>query len=196
VSNQPLERQGGRQMARIIEQGTIRTSDDISKLQILNWSRLNGYWDNNPARVMQFITGWLMNKATYTIAHVPLRTYPALATWPSWKQGGRQEELGRLFWNSFLAAGTATLTFFDKPDFEGSLQTDSRPEPFQVYGDIGKVSASTFALTLARMREGDLWISVLDEETQVILELLFDLHDAVASFLDDLVSASEKEEMP
>jgi hypothetical protein len=172
-------------MARIIEQGTIRTSDDISKLQIINWSRLNGDFDNNPARVMQFITGWLMNKANYTIAHVPLRTYPALATWPGWKQGGRQEELGRLFWNSFLAAGTATLTFSDEPDFEGTILTDARPEPFQVYGDIGKVSASTFTFTLARMSEGDLWISVLDEETQVILELLFDLHDAVACFLDE-----------
>ncbi len=184
-----MQRPGGYSRAHIVEQETIRSSDDISKLNIINWSRLNGYWDNNPARVMQFITGWLMNKATYTIAHVPLRTYPALATWPGWKQGGRQEELGRLFWNSFLAAGKATLTFSDEPDFEGTMQTDARPEPFQIYGDIGKVSASTFAFTLARMREGDLWISVLDEETQVILELLFDLRDAVESFLDEQFSS-------
>lgn len=177
-------------MAHIIEQGTIRNADDLCKLHIVDWHRLNGYWDNNPARVVQLVTSWLMKKATYTIAHIPLRTYPARADWPGWKQGGRQEELGRLFWNSFLATHRGSLTFSDEPDFAGSYLADARPEPFQVYGDIGQVAASTFVFTLAQMSEGDLWISVLDEETQVILELLFDLHDAVARFLDDWVSGS------
>ena len=136
---------------------------------------------------MRCVPNWLMKNANYTIAHVPLRRRPACGVpWPGWKQGGRQEDLGRLFWNSFLGTNKGTLTFADEPDFEGTYLADCRPEePFQVYGDIGKVSASTFAFTLPRMREGDLWISVLDEETQVILETLIDLRAAHERFLEE-----------
>jgi hypothetical protein len=174
----------------VIEQGIISTSNDLCKLQIIDWHRLNGDFENNPARAVQLATNWLTLKATYTIAHIPLRTYPTRNDWPGWKQGGQQESLGRLFWNAFLATRRGTLTFSDEPDFAGSYQATSRPEPFQVYGDIGQVAASTFIFTLAHMSEGDLWISVLDEETQIILELLFDLQNAVATFLDELFARS------
>ena len=46
----------------------------------------------------------------------------------------------------------------------------SNGSPANFYKDIGRVSAQAFAIQLKKMHCGDIWISVLDSETQVIIE--------------------------
>jgi hypothetical protein len=51
------------------------------------------------------------------------------------------------------------------------------------WGDIGKVSAQIFALTQKELGAHDLWISVVDEHTQIIIEPFVNLRDRWASML-------------
>ncbi|MBO0780986.1 MAG: hypothetical protein J2P37_19360 [Ktedonobacteraceae bacterium] len=161
-------------MIQKIKQGIISGFQDIHQLHMIDWSRLNGYWDNNPAEAIEIATSWLTSNARYTIASIDLCRYPQRNDWPGWPHAGRSHErLGRLFWNSYMASGLGTLTFHDAPDFSGTI-TRKDGRIVSLYGDIGIVSASTFLFTLVHMHAGDLWVSVLDEHTQVILEPLID----------------------
>src|SRR5579859_780627 len=173
------------QQASIIEQGMITGAHDICKLQIIDWNRLNGYWNNDPSQAITIATQWLTHDAAYTIAHIPLHRVPDRPDWPGWTHTGSHEELGKLFWNNFHATCRGTLTFADEPDFTGTFIHPALASPAQFYGDIGKVSASTFLFTLTRMHAGDRWISVLNEETQVIIEALSDFQAEFARLLED-----------
>jgi hypothetical protein len=63
-----------------------------------------------------------------------------------------------------------------------------------IYGDIGQVSVSTFVLeVLPRLRKHDLWVSVLNDRRQVILEPLVDLHDLIAESMDEEWEREEEE---
>ncbi|MFL5692845.1 MAG: hypothetical protein ACJ795_13660 [Ktedonobacteraceae bacterium] len=67
-------------------------------------------------------------------------------------------------------------TFHDMPDFSGTITLDDPKREAAFWGDIGKVSASTFCLEiLPRVSEGDLWISVVSEDTHIVVEFLEDI---------------------
>ncbi len=66
------------------------------------------------------------------------------------------------------------LHFSDSPDFSGTL---TRPNEYSArfWGDIGKVSARAFSDAQISMHAGDLWISIIGEDKQVIIETLVDI---------------------
>jgi len=156
----------------IIEQKLFTSELDIMKLNIIDWNRLNGSW-RNPAEALRTISSWFVGNAAYTILRADLTEFPERSDWPGWKHAGRHERLGRLYWNAFYDSDMGTITFADEPDFSGMLIFPGYERHF--WGDIGKVSAQCFAMTQKCMREGDLWISVLDERTQVIIEAGYDI---------------------
>ena len=74
------------------------------------------------------------------------------------------------------------LHFSDSPDFHGRITFPDSPNR-DFWGDIGKVSASTFIGSLKMMDANDLWISVLDERTQVVIEPLVSIKELWLSML-------------
>lgn len=161
---------------RIIEQNLISSQYDFVKLDIIDWNRLNGT-SETPADAMRDISSWFIGRACYTIVEHDLRHAPIRNDFPQWQHVGRRHAaLARLFWNDFLHHyPKSDLHFADEPDFSGTLECrDGTRASF--WGDIGKVSASAFGLTTIRqMQEHTLWISVLDERRQVIIETIADL---------------------
>jgi len=160
----------------VIEQKIFKYELDIMKLNIIDWKRLNGSW-RNPADAVRTISSWFLSRAMYTIAREDLTEFPERDDCPGWKHAGRHERLGRLYWNAFYGSDMGTITFADEPDFSGTLIFPGYKRHF--WGDVGKVSAQCFSMTQKCMREGDLWISVLDERTQVIIEAEYDIAAAV-----------------
>jgi len=156
----------------VIEQEFFTSELDIMKLGIIDWNRLNGSW-RNPQDALQTISSWFLLGAAYTIIQQDLTEFPDRDDWPGWRHAGRHDRLGRLYWNAFYGSDMGTITFADEPDFSGTLVFPRYKRHF--WGDIGKVSAQCFAMTQKCMRKGDLWISVLDERTQVIIEADYDI---------------------
>lgn len=155
----------------MIEQGIFQSSYDILKLNIIDWNRLNGTWQH-PGDAIRTISSWVIGRAGYTIIEDDLHAYPERTDWPGWEHPGNHERLGRLYWNSFYAAQTGVLRFSDAPDFYGTIETQNGVQ--QIWGDIGKVSAQAFAMTQKKMRVNDIWVSVLDDTHQVVIESLAD----------------------
>lgn len=140
---------------------------------------MNGYWENDVTAAIAIFNTGVAGHARYTIAHVDLTQFAERDDWPGWSHAGTQHErIGRLYWNMFQSsfAGAGTLAFADSPDFQGALLPPITPKEVSFYGDIGKASGSTFVLTLMHMNAGDLWISLVDERTQIIIELLADIY--------------------
>lgn len=154
---------------QLIEQGTFDSQRDVLKLGIIDWNRLNGYWPNM-ADALDTIGNSLIGRASYTVVDTDLCSAPERDDWPGWKHAGRHAELGRLWWNTFRAqCPESELRFHDEPDFSGVFRFPELPEQW-FWGDIGRVSASSFSLTMKKLNAHDLWISVLNEERQVIIE--------------------------
>jgi len=63
-----------------------------------------------------------------------------------------------------------TLAFADAPDFSGTLVIEGKRIRF--WGDSGKVSPITFLETLKQMDVHDIWISLPDAQTQIVIEAL------------------------
>ncbi len=160
---------------RIKQQGIIRTADDFLDLNIINWAGLNGSWRHSGA-AMHSVCGWLINTTAYSVVEAALHGYPERADWPNWKHPGQHEGLARLYWNAFYARNLGNLVLADAPDFYGEFDNGDEGPVRLFWGDFGKVSAQAFALTLSSLRANDLWISVLDERTQVVLEPLVSLN--------------------
>lgn len=153
----------------IIEHGEIKSVRDLLKLGIIDWNRLNNYWENAD-EAASAIVSWLDgSKATYGIVDHDLSAVPDRGDWPGWKHVGLHPEMGKMYWNYFHYSFNGTLHFSDAPDFHGTLQfKDGSTARF--YGDIGQVSASTFMHTIRMLDAGDIWISVIDSCTQIIIE--------------------------
>lgn len=171
----------------VIEQKQITTVVDIGSLNI-DFNRCNGYWKNNPVRAMQTIGNWLIGRTAYTIIRDDLRKYPERDDFPQWEHVGNHKPLAKLYWNMFYATSQGTLTFHDMPDFSGTITLDDPKREAAFWGDIGKVSASTFCLeVLPRVSEGDLWISVVSEDTHIVVEFLEDvgilIHNHLATMM-------------
>lgn len=159
----------------IIDQRMIYNSQDVLKLKIIDWNRLNGYW-NNPAEALDAITSWFAGNAYYSIIEHDIRAAPQRDDFPGWKHVGAHEEIGELFWNDFHDRLNGKLTFSDSPDFYGELYGEDGKVGNLFWGDIGQVSASAFAHTQKQLSAHDLWISVLSETRQIIIEPLIDIN--------------------
>jgi hypothetical protein len=151
----------------VLDHKLITSVYDIMDLDIIDWGRLNGSW-RKPGQALKTISSWLVNRAHYTITQVNIREAPRRDDFPGWNHIGNHEQMGRWYWNWFHVNHEGTLRFSDAPDFWGTFRDDDSPANF--YGDIGRVSAQAFAIQLKKMHRGDIWISVLDSETQVIIE--------------------------
>jgi len=153
----------------ITEQGWIEESQDLLRLNIIDWSRLNNYWDN-PAEAVETIMSWLIAGDTHwAILKHNMEAAPERSDWPGWKHAGLHDQMGKIFWNWFHGApNRGKIYFHDQPDFHGELYMEENTHRF--YGDVGQVSASTFSLTLKLFNANDIWITVLDSQTQVVLE--------------------------
>ena len=148
----------------------ITSIRDIVKLDIVNWNHLNGYWPN-PQAAMDCIGQRWVGYATYTILETDdMSLAKSNAPWPNWKHVGCHEELARAYWHWFHALEMGDLTLSDSPDFWGHLSCGAT-----FWGDFGQVSASAFAYTQMTMRAHDLWISVLSNIRQVLIEPFIDL---------------------
>lgn len=153
----------------IIEQGRIRSGRDLLRLGIIDWNRLNNYWDNAD-EASSAIASWLDGAAAmYGVIDHNLSDAPNRGDWPGWKHIGHHPEMGRMYWNYFYHNHKGTLHFSDSPDFQGTLQfKDGSSARF--WGDIGQVSASTFMHTIRMLNTNDIWVSVIDSCTQIIIE--------------------------
>jgi hypothetical protein len=160
----------------IIEQKLIESTIDLCRLNIIDFHRCNGLWGNNAAVAMNTIGNWLTKNAVYTIYRCDMRQYPDRSDFPGWNHVGNHQELGQLYWNMFHASFKGTLEFSDMPDFSGTIQFDDLDKPVSLFGDIGRVSASTFGVdVLPHLSTHDLWLSILDEHTHVLLEVTADI---------------------
>lgn len=156
---------------KVLDQGFFQSDYDILKLNIIDWNRLNGTW-GNPGDAIRTITSWLVGRAGYTVLESDLHRYPVRNDWPGWEHPGDHERLGRLYWNCFHASHLGELHFSDAPDFYGRIVTQDGEQ--QIWGDIGKVSAQAFAITQKKMGKHDIWVSVLDDVREVVIESLTD----------------------
>ena len=150
----------------VVKRGVLSSLEDIFELNIIDWNRLYSW--RNAIEAARTIASWFADKATYTIIDHDLRAAPSLP-WSGWNHTGGHDQLGHYFWNDFYAHHTGELLLKDEPDLEGYL---IRPDGTQahIWGDIGICSAAVLAHTQKQMHAGDLWISVLNEHIQVIIE--------------------------
>jgi hypothetical protein len=168
---------------QIIERKMIESVYDLTDLGIIDWHRLNGYW-RNEADAIEAVASWFIGRAEYSIVQCDLTKYPMLDKEQfKWKHVGEGHwQLGYKYWSYFKQRNIGTIAFGDQPDFWGEfLFKDGHKARF--WGDIGNVSASTFARAQKWMREGDLWISVLDDFRQVLIEAQEDLAELYHSLL-------------
>jgi len=142
----------------------------MADLDIVDWSRTNGAF-RNPYQAMTHTCSWLINRAWYTISQEDMTLAPVRDDWPDWKHAGQHEELGRIWWNYFLNVGEGVshqLAMPDVPDFCGSVTYEGVEH--QVFGDIGSIPVQACVASTKQMRPGDLWISVCDTQTHIVIE--------------------------
>lgn len=174
------ENKGSNKNTGIITEGPtlFTTPYQVMGLNIMDFNRPNGVW-SNPGDALETISSWLIHRARFTkIEVMDFEDAPVRDDCPDWKHYGKThgpigENLRNWFYWKFPHS---KLALADEPDFYGWFAVDDgfdhKPK---FWGDIGKVSISTFSRTIKGMSNGDLWISVLDEgRRQVIIELLVD----------------------
>lgn len=128
---------------------------------------------------------WFVNTTRYAKIQVDLYSYLERDDFPGWTHVQDHEQMGRLFWTYFHYRFRGRLYFADSPDFWGTL-THSQGDEIRFWGDIGKVSPIGLVEAQRQMSAFDLWISVTNAVTQVILEPfvslqgLFDLNQSVS----------------
>ncbi len=157
---------------KLIEQKIIESEYDILRLDIIDWNRFHP-WDH-PGDALRSISSFFIGGAYYSIIETDLRAAPQRDDWLGWRHVGNHEYYGRLYWNWFHHYQNGELHFSDSPDFSGTL---TRPNEYSArfWGDIGKVSARAFSDAQISMHAGDLWISIIGEDKQVIIETLVDI---------------------
>src|SRR5690348_12234864 len=159
----------------IIKQGTFKAPEDVWNMQCVDWQRLNGHW-RNQVEAANHLASWLVDTCSWSLIEHDLRSAPDRSDFPVWTHGEQHAELGRLYWNWFHAGYDGMLIFGDEPDFGGTIRWDDG-ETVHILGDIGVVAVSTFALCVKQLRAHDLWVSVLDDHTQFVIEPLVSLTD-------------------
>lgn len=152
----------------IVETGRFKSRRDILKLNVVDWNRLINYWDNIDEAV-EAISSCLIGIADYSIIECDMNAAPQRDDWPGWNHVGTHEQMGYLFWNWFHWKKKGIIHFSDSPDFSGKLILPNYPAT-KFYGDIGLVSAPTFIRTLKIMDANEIWITVVDSHTQIVIE--------------------------
>jgi hypothetical protein len=173
---------------KTIEQGIMR-AEDVTRLNFIDFKRTNGLWRNDIMAAIRTASNMLAGTTAYTVAELDLRAFPDRDDWPGWDHIGNHPYLGRLYWNFFFynfEGQSPQLTMRDSPDFTGSF-IDSEGVERTIYGDIGQVSVACFVCDAFRcLHAHDLWISVLDECRQIILEPQMDIGSAYDSKLEEM----------
>ena len=130
--------------------------DDVLTLNLIDFTRLNGYWDNL-LQAAETIFSWWDGAIVTTIKHENYHDAPEREDWPGWEHTGDHPFQGRQYWNWFWhdRPNGCKLVFSDSPDFWGHLDDGSG-----FWGDIGMPSASAVALTQKSMGAHELFIFV------------------------------------
>jgi len=164
----------------------ITSEDDILSLDIINWgpTAIGGFRNVNEA--VGTIASWFINTSHYTTVSVDITKAPARSDFPGWGHRGDHPRIGELYWNWFHAHYDGELYFSDSPDFRGVIRGGEKSIRFR--GDIGQVTATTMAVTQKHLSFGDIWISVVSEQKQVIIEPFVSL---VQMYNDQMVSLIE-----
>lgn len=159
----------------ILSSKLITTPFDILEADIIDFNRLNGIFANS-SEALQSIFSWLDRLAVITSIYIPdYYNAPIREDWPGWEHCGNHTKYGQSYWNwFFLEHPKATLTFSDSPDFYGTFESGNL-----FWGDIGKVSASTFARIQKGMDKHDVWITV-NGTIHTIIESLTDMPNLMA----------------
>ncbi len=154
----------------MIKQFQIKNRQDIERLEIIDFDRLNGYWQYRD-QAMDTIFSWFKHQALVTIFEIEdYEDLPQRDDFPEWDHVGSHDIEAKTYWNWFrVAHPDAELKLSDSPDFYGTFGNGNR-----FFGDFGKVSASAFAYTQKQMREHDLWISVFSRR-HVVIEPMFNI---------------------
>ena len=152
------------------DQRQFSSPSDVLRADVVDIYRLNGYW-SNPGDALDRIFDILSSgSAVYGIYDVPdFDSAPMRDDFPGWSHTGGHEPIGRRLWNWFhQSMPTYKLVLSDSPDFQATTTLEDGAQHF-IWGDIGRVSASTFVHTLLQMRPGDLWMSIKDGGAQHVL---------------------------
>jgi hypothetical protein len=158
---------------RLIECGIISSANDLARLKIIDYGRAAYCESRHHAK---FATAkWLINHTIYYKIEDDLTQYEERSDWKKWSHPGNHPLIGKLYWNWFHSLHTGKLVFGDEPDFWGHYETDNGLQKF--WGDIGKVSATTFLWTITKLGQNDIWISVVDSKTQVLLCPLYNIRE-------------------
>jgi len=157
----------------------IKSMRDIVNLNIIAWENLNGCWEN-ALDAMETISSWFIDRAVVTQAKInDFDNAPPSDKPFAWSHTGNHVPIGEKYHNWFdWVHPKDELHFSDSPDFYG------RMGEALFWGDIGRVSASTFAMTQKGMGKGDIWISLLrDGSHQVIIEAQYSICEAYGAMI-------------
>lgn len=80
----------------------------------------------------------------------------------------------------------------DSPDLYGEIKHDNG-NYYSLWGDIGICTPCAFLTAMKTMQAGDLWVSVLSYETQVILEPCFDFATVLHSDFGEQVQKNNSQ---
>jgi hypothetical protein len=168
----------------------FKSQFDLMALNIVDWNRLNGYWDN-PAEALETLSSWFVGTSYYTVVDLDITKAPERDDFPGWEHVGGHERIGKLYWNWFHASLKGKLVFSDSPDFYGEIQIGDKIQHF--WGDIGKVSPFALAQTQKSMDIGDLWISIVSTKQQVVIEPVVSLVNLWGEILWEKYPCPEKQ---
>ena len=155
-----------------IWEAEFKDQSDLLGLEIIDFSRTNNYWPN-PGKAMETVFGFLRDgRANYSVYKVSdFLNAPERQDFPEWDHvGDHHTVVAKRFWNWFRWKFPAyKLTMADEPDFTAYKEEPAGGAHF-IFGDIGQVSVSAFALAQKRMMAGSMWISVLGRgDTHVVI---------------------------
>jgi hypothetical protein len=180
-----------------IEHGLIRSEKDIMRLNIIDWKRHNPW--ASPQAAMDTIFSWFNLAAHYTIMDDDMDKYPARDDFPGWKHVGNHVLYAKSYWNWFQYhhGDYGELTFDDSPDFYGQFNFPDGVKRF--WGDIGQCSCGAIARSQKQMDAGDLWISIRESGTQIIIEPTISIRERFQSqFFEEtdthITNSDEKEQ--
>lgn len=158
---------------QVISQKILVDSLDLEELHIIDWSRFKPTWKNT-SEAIRGLGAIVRGHFAATLVSYDLRQEPERSDFPQdWEhQGSSHNALARVFWNFYRNHQMGEIALSDKPDFGGTFVHGE--QTVDVWGDFGQVSPISFLLTIWSMKKGDLWVSVPDEQHQVILECVED----------------------
>lgn len=145
---------------KIISRKLITDPMDIMRADIIDFGRLNGYFENS-AEALNTIFSWFNRMAVIT--HIEIDDFldaPKRNDWPGWEHVGNHSEWGEQLWNWFHWKNPAgEIMFSDSPDFRGFVDKDAGWSGPIFHGDLGLASPIAFVEAQSGMRAHDLWVT-------------------------------------